>query len=447
MGHRLSSVVLVLLCLCMHRAGSFFFGSSSPKHKDKDKPVAPMEGTSREAASKPWAVEANENLDEVLKKQKQEIEEDGLEDGEPGSGKGGGKKKINRSRDFIEGSREFDPIVKLPKNRTMRIAFCLTGQLARLELASKLKNIFQTNVQLGHTVHVFTLLDNNIEDVHQTFWNYDYSKNMFARYNSTKMESYFESKKKAYPSLNSARFQYRVRLESPAQPHFQVVGGMIPVETKRIINVGYEREHGLLGAGDGVEPASQRFQNNMRWLGGLRDCVKWVMQAEFESRQFYDVIVRLRDDTLAFGKWKFYRERYLGALTSARVGSFRGVNDHNFVVDRTWGDSLFRGFTEDYYFNATFEKVMWGNPEHRIAQLADALHIPIKNTTICEEPLIPLRGRHNDTHWLLHNQYRDNLLSECANRRQRKRDNCVCPPSWLRTLHYGVVAFDLKSSA
>jgi len=24
-----------------------------------------------------------------------------------------------------------------------------------------------------------------------------------------------------------------------------------------------------------------RFQNNMRWLGGVRDCVKWVQRQEF----------------------------------------------------------------------------------------------------------------------------------------------------------------------
>jgi hypothetical protein len=259
------------------------------------------------------------------------------------------------------------------------------------------------------------------------------------------LEQYLERKKQTFPDLRNGRFNSWVRLEKPGQPYFQIVGGMIPVESKKIVNVEYEREHGLLGAGDGVEPASQRFQNNMRWLGGLRDCVKWVMQTEFEQKQFYDVVVRLRDDTLAFGKWKFYQERYLGALTSARVGSFRGVNDHNFVIDRRWADILFRGLTEDYYFNSTFEKVMWGNPESRIYMLASANHIPIKNATVCEEPLIPLRGRHNDTHWLLHNQYRDNLLAECGNRKQRRKDNCICPPSWLRTLHHGTIAFDLKS--
>lgn len=437
-------LVVALLLLCRGAQPLSIFGGGSRKPKPAPGGVGPSDKDVAAAANPQYAVEASTNVEEVILKQKKEAEEDGMDTGEGGSGEVRNKTK-KEARDKIEGSKEYDPITELPKNKTMRIAFCLTGQLARLELASKLKNIFIVNSQLGHTAHLFILLDDNVKDIHQTFWNYDYSKNLFSSYNKSMLEQYMERKKQTFPDLRNGRFNYWVRLEKPGQPYFQIVGGMIPVESKKIVNVDYEREHGLLGSGDGVEPASQRFQNNMRWLGGLRDCVRWVMQVEFEQKMFYDVVVRLRDDTLAFGKWKFYQERYLGALTSARVGSFRGVNDHNFVIDRRWADILFRGLTEDYYFNSTFEKVMWGNPESRIYMIATANNIPIKNATVCEEPLIPLRGPHNDTHWLLHNQYRDNLLAECGNRKQRRKDNCICPPSWLRTLHHGTIAVDLKS--
>jgi hypothetical protein len=71
------------------------------------------------------------------------------------------------------------------------------------------------------------------------------------------------------------------------------------------------------------------------------------------QREFYDLVVRIRDDTYAFGKWVLSLEKYGGALTSARVNSFRGINDHNFVIDRLWADTLYRGFIEDYYFNSS----------------------------------------------------------------------------------------------
>ena len=62
----------------------------------------------------------------------------------------------------------------------------------------------------------------------------------------------------------------------------------------------------------------------MRWLGGLRECVKWIQAMEYEQRIFYDLVVRLRDDTLAFGRWIITHEKFHNSLTSARTGSFRG---------------------------------------------------------------------------------------------------------------------------
>ena len=58
--------------------------------------------------------------------------------------------------------------------------------------------------------------------------------------------------------------------------------------------------------------------------------------------------------------------------TSADLGSYRGINDHNLVLDRKWADVLFRGLTEDYYFNKSNRHVMWGNPEHHIFQVTTA---------------------------------------------------------------------------
>lgn len=153
---------------------------------------------------------------------------------------------------------------------------------------------------------------------------------------------------------------------------------------------------------------------------------------------------RLRDDTLAFGKWYLTYEKLGNALTSAKTGSFRGVNDHNFVIDRKWADILFRGFTEDYYFNDTLAKEQWGNPEHRIYQLATANHIRIQNESICEQPLIPLRGKHNSSHWLLHASYASNFILECTDNRTIA-DHCICDQKWIRLFESGVIGVDLAA--
>lgn len=69
--------------------------------------------------------------------------------------------------------------LKTSQEQPLRIAFCLTGQLARLELLSKMNNIFFANTDLGHSVELFMMLDNRTDDVKQTFWSYDYSNGLY----------------------------------------------------------------------------------------------------------------------------------------------------------------------------------------------------------------------------------------------------------------------------
>ena len=53
-------------------------------------------------------------------------------------------------------------------NEKLKVAVCLTGQLLRLELLSKLKYFFVYNaLELGHRMDMFMLLDNNRNEAHQ----------------------------------------------------------------------------------------------------------------------------------------------------------------------------------------------------------------------------------------------------------------------------------------
>jgi hypothetical protein len=312
----------------------------------------------------------------------------------------------------------------------LKIAICLTGQLARLELLSKLVNIIIPNVKLGHTVHLFILLDSDVEEVKQTFWRYDYSEAPFATYDAKKMQSYIN--RKVFDANLGNLFASRVRLESPSQNQFEVVADFVPVEDKTIAH-----QNTLVGANkDGIETAADRFQNNLRWMNGLRDCVKWMQATEQEQGFFYDLVVRLRDDTLAFAPWIFEASDLKNSLTSLSLGSYRGINDHNLVVDRKYADVLFRGLTEDYYFNKTNRMVLWGNPEHRIYQVATAYKVNIRTATICKQPLIPLRASHNKTHWLLHPAYTDKLKDACVEGFEESK-GCKCDRSWIELFHSG----------
>ena len=56
---------------------------------------------------------------------------------------------------------------------------------------------------------------------------------------------------------------------------------------------------------------------------------------------------------------------------------------------------------------------MWGNPENRIRTLADAYNVPVRGKNICRQPLIPLRGLANASHWILHPLYIRHFKSDC----------------------------------
>lgn len=172
--------------------------------------------------------------------------------------------------------------------KPINIAFCLTGQLARLELLSKIRNIFVPNAKLGHNVHIFILLDDEIKNIKQTFWKYNYSDSPFLRFKRDQLINYLKQKFEFYGVSDNVKFW--VRLEPPMQSHYEVVGGTIPVSDK-VIRHPNAKMGGEMPEG-GVEPAATRFQNNMRWLGGLRECVKWAQELEFHQRLFYDLVVR-----------------------------------------------------------------------------------------------------------------------------------------------------------
>lgn len=309
----------------------------------------------------------------------------------------------------------------------MKIAFLVTGQLARLELVSKIENIFIANAAAGHIVHVFFLLDHNITEVKQTFWRYDYDNTPYRRMNRQDLKNFVDQRVEAAGFNSQTQIFTRTRFEYPAQTNFSVrpndYPGGIPVTDK-------------IGPTDidapmvPVEPALVRWNNNMRWLSGLRECTKWMMKAEYEQKWFYDLVVRLRDDTYAFGPWVLTRERYKGVFVSTKLGVHFGVNDHNFVVDRYWADPLFRGITEDYYFNETLDLYTWGNPERRIFKVATMNVIPLVNTTLCEQPLVPLRGMLNKTHWRLHPTYVEKMGEACEKTLEPER----APLGWFASI-------------
>ena len=322
-------------------------------------------------------------------------------------------------------------ISSMPSKPQMRIAVCLTGQLLRLEILSKLRYLMAHNtVLLGHRLDMFILLDNDVKEVKQTYWRHDYSNTIYRNMTSLSLQAYVDTNlKKFVTNLRAASSELRsqgegsfatvvrISLAPPMQANYTILRGKVPVGDKSG-PVGED-----LPTVKDFEPAAIRFQNNMRWMGGLRSCVKWVQQVEQQQQWFYDIIIRLRDDSYLLGPWPITAEKYRGAFVTAAVAPNFGVNDHNFAVDRRWADSVFRGVTEDYYFNETLDMYSWTNTEHRIFKILTSKNIPIRTTDVCEQPVTHLRGMVSSTYWRLHPTYSNILIAACG--QGAKQDNPI----------------------
>jgi len=148
---------------------------------------------------------------------------------------------------------------RINESKPLRIAFCVNGQLARLELYSKIKNIFIPNARIGNLVHVFIYLDNEVNNVKQTYWNYDYSNSLYGSHSRKDIKAIVDDAATITGFRN--RIRTRVLLQPPPRHVFPVNNnGTVPVKDKPF--TGHDGPHDLF------ETAASRFQNNMRWMAG-----------------------------------------------------------------------------------------------------------------------------------------------------------------------------------
>lgn len=125
----------------------------------------------------------------------------------------------------------------------MKLAFCLTGQLARLELLSKIEKIFIPNAIQGSKTHVFIYLDNELHDIKQTYWNYNYSLHLYGHYNSKRLRGYINDYVANYMNDHGydmklkkrvlSNFKLFIRLSKPSRKVFHIVNGKVPVSDKK----------------------------------------------------------------------------------------------------------------------------------------------------------------------------------------------------------------------
>ena len=169
-----------------------------------------------------------------------------------------------------------------------RFAICLTGQLVRLELGSKILNLINTNLEKGFKISLFILLDNELDNV-KAVKHIDRFKSENALYRNSSSEDLEKLIVHGIsPNVNSSNFKVRVRLEPPIQNKYTLTSiDTVPVSAPYDIS---DRDKKLKKSQ--FDRAFDRFQSHMRWQAGLRECMKWVQEIEILERNIFDFVMR-----------------------------------------------------------------------------------------------------------------------------------------------------------
>jgi hypothetical protein len=302
-------------------------------------------------------------------------------------------------------------------NERPRFAFCLTGQLARLELASKISRVFEPNLRAGIDIDVFAFLDSS-RAVKASRPKAVLGTDLYSRFTAPQLQTFLTEYTRA---PGPARFRAEVVLDSRPEPYrFARYGDVDPL---------HPLEDDLT--------ADQRFQLNFAMLKQLRSCLQLVQAAELRERSFFDYVVRLRDDSVAFADWALTPQVWGESLVDVAECSWGAINDHTFVVARRFADAMFRGPVEDYYLENKATKAVFGTSEVMLLHVALFHKVPLLIVPVCQMPLVPLRGLANATHWKLHYLYVHHYLEG------HRKSGGVCETAML---HDGVAPLSFPDS-
>ena len=208
-----------------------------------------------------------------------------------------------------------------------RIAICITGQLSRLELGSKVQRLVIPNLEAGFDVGLFLRLD--VEEEIRLARKYAPYQLSFG------FCPYFPNDSTSTYTTNTDPTFYM------KSAHLGVFGETNESEVKRLLMLSIDESIGRnnktslrnLVIETFIQPPIMKehapvqglpenctnkvtFQNHMRWRESLRECMLMVEKEEIARRSFYDVIMRLREDSFVLKKFVLHRWVYDNKLTT-----------------------------------------------------------------------------------------------------------------------------------
>ena len=238
------------------------------------------------------------------------------------------------------------------------VAFCITGQRARLEVSTKLEHLFRPQLRAGGSgsLHVFWVLASG------------------AAFFSTADTA-------ATAALAPATSEELLRNATAVLQQWSV-----PVTA---------HEYLPPPPPACTSPTCGLHAARVRMVGGWKTCMDAVRQHEQANGRRFDAVMKLREDTFLLQDFDVRPHVYTeGLVPFACLRWAGGMNDHVFVVMRRSADVFFETLLTDLYTQS-----LPHNTERHLVVTARRHNISIQPPiSLCQLPFAPIRGYRPHSH-------------------------------------------------
>ena len=244
------------------------------------------------------------------------------------------------------------------------VAVCITGQVARLELVSKVSNLLQPNRDKGIRMHLFLVLDSR---------EVLYSKEEF--YHSVEKRDASAALEEALESLAGWPMHVRVVNETNG-PNFEYITG--------------DAEHRFYLPHVNDIDRTAMIRKHLKQFWGISECARMISAQERTTGRSYDVILRLRDNSIVLNPFvipMLTLRQNPGAYVKQCCG-WGGINDKVMLVSRAFMQSALHGWVDHFLLRSTLNLTHLSNPERVLHHALRMETVPIFQVSADVLPIV-----------------------------------------------------------
>ena len=277
-----------------------------------------------------------------------------------------------------------------------RVALLVSGQLSRLELRSKLKNLILENYLHSELYAVFLLqhgekrasnYHERADGPHDTEeWSdmealHDHVASMFTSlgWQTSPLHQEVSYSGGWYHGDKLTRQVFYFALLEKGRVVLRVAFGLT-----------HDEPNGALLLNSQFAPTrgeQQKQQNQQSMFRNMRKTMMLLEDIEIRIGTFMDYIFRIREDVFILRPFKFPNELSKSVFVTPNCWTAGGFSDWSYIVGRDVASKLMRGFAEDYYLRIESH---YKNPEHFVKYLALFHKAHVVKRSVCEWPMLPV---------------------------------------------------------